>query len=170
MATPANRGRKPASPELRLLKGRGEGKDGQQRDSAGRPLPTTPSFVRALPQKPFDLEGDASDAWDLIVGELGRVELLKPVDAMALEMACEAYARWKDAVRKRRLMGSLGKNSQGVVRAPWVAIEAEASKEYRAWCAEFGLTPSAENKVGSASDGDSNGANPFIFQSHQETS
>lgn len=170
MATPANRGRKPASPDLRLLKGRGEGKDGQARDSAGRPIPKAPTFVRALPQKPFDLEGDASDAWDLIVKELGRVELLKPVDAMALEMACEAYARWKDAVRKRRLMGSLGKNSQGVVRAPWVTIEAEASREYRAWCAEFGLTPSAENKVGST-DGSSEGnANPFIFTPHAETS
>lgn len=164
----ANSGRKAAPNNLRILKGRGEGKDGKPRDTAGRPLPQVPSFTRALPQKPFDLEGDASMAWDLIVRELGRVEILKPLDALALEMACEAYARWKDAAKKRRLHGSLGKNSQGVVRAPWVAIEAEAAKEFRAWCAEFGLTPAAEAKVGSTDGGTAEGPNPFIWQPQQE--
>jgi phage terminase small subunit len=43
--------------------------------------------------------------------------------------------------------GLLGKNAQGVVRAPWVAIIEAASKDLRAWAGEFGLTPSAESKL-----------------------
>ena len=43
--------------------------------------------------------------------------------------------------------GLLSTNSQGVVRAPWIAIIESASKDLRAWCAEFGFTPSAESKL-----------------------
>jgi P27 family predicted phage terminase small subunit len=50
-------------------------------------------------------------------------------------------------VDRIRGYGLLGTNSQGVTRAPWIAIIEAASKELRAWCAEFGFTPSAENKL-----------------------
>lgn len=162
----ANAGRKPAPPNLRVLKGKGENPAGQQTDSAGRPLPVTPDFRRGIPQKPFELEGDASDIWDMIVRELGRVDVLKPIDGPALEMACETYARWKEASRQRRKLGALAKNSQGVVVAPWVRIESEASNQFRAWCSEFGLTPAAENKVGDAG-GESHDDNPFIWTTPQ---
>lgn len=159
----ANAGRKPAAPSLRILSGRGKNSKGDNTDSAGRLLPNSPTFRRALPEKPADLEGDASYCWDLIVSELGRVELLKPVDATSLEILCETYARWKDAVRKRREHGQLGKNSQGVVTAPWVGIEERAGKDFRAWCSEYGLTPAAENKVGGIPNGDDDD-NPFEWE------
>lgn len=156
----ANAGRKAAAPALRILAGKGKNANGDNTDSAGRPLPNAPTFRRALPMKPMGMDEDASYCWDLIVSELGRVELLKPVDAPSLEMVCETYSRWKDAVRKRREFGQLGKNSQGVVTAPWVGIEERASKDFRAWCSEYGLTPAAENKVGGVPNGDSDD-NPF---------
>lgn len=157
----ASAGRKGTPPGLKLINGQGTRKDGQKTDSGGRIVKPTPSFRRALPQKPFELEGDASDLWDLIVQEMGRVELLKPIDAASLEILCETYARWKDAVRKRRQFGAISKNSQGVVTAPWVGIEERASKDFRSWCAEYGLTPAAENKLGESSGGTDDEGNPF---------
>lgn len=153
-------GRKPAPPALRLLNGKGIGADGVARDAAGKPIPTAPPFKRLAPPKPDNLSDDASRMWDMVVPELDRTELLKPIDGPALEMVCETYARWCEAVRWRRERSILATNSQGVVIAPWAKVEAEASKEFRSWCAEFGLTPSAENKVGKVGDlGDT--GNPF---------
>jgi P27 family predicted phage terminase small subunit len=155
----ASSGRKATPPGLKIIQGQRIGKDGVPRDSGGRRI-TQQNFRRALPQKPFDLEGDASDIWDLIVAELGRIELLKPLDGPSLEIACETYAAWKNAVRQRRLHGSLGKNSQGVVTAPWVHQELKYGQAFRAWCAEYGLTPAAENKIGDG-NGDDSEDNPF---------
>lgn len=147
---------KPRPAALRLLEGRSEG-----RDSGGRPVAEVPNFRRIPPSKPADLSADASRLWDEIVAELSRVQVLKPVDAAALQMACETYARWCEARRLRVERGILSENSQGMVRAPWVAVEEQAGKDFRSWCAEFGLTPSAEMRLAGAgtkeaSDGDSN--------------
>jgi phage terminase small subunit len=35
----------------------------------------------------------------------------------------------------------------GVGVSPLVRVESEASREFRAWCSEFGLTPAAEAKL-----------------------
>lgn len=155
----ANVGRKSAPPKLRVLKGSIDS-DGNERDSGGRLIAKTPNFVRVPPEKPFDLEGDAAWLWDLIVEQMGRLELLKPLDAPSLEMVCETYARWKHAVTMRRRLGSLGQNSQGTVVAPWVRVEESAGKEFRAWCAEYGLTPAAENKIATGVSTDDD-VNPF---------
>jgi len=155
----ANNGAKAAPPSLRLLKGYVD-TSGQARNPDGTPIPTPPPYVRLPPVKPETLSPDAARMWDLVVPELTRVELLKPLDGPSLEMACETYSRWCEAVRWRRERGVLASNSQGVVVAPWARVEQEASREFRGWCAEYGLTPAAENKVGKvgpASDDD----NPF---------
>lgn len=160
MASTANTGRTPKPPALRLLSGRGEDKHGNALDAAGRPLPSPPAFKRQPPDKPADMSPDASEMWDLIVSGMNDVDLLKPLDAGALEVACETFARWKDAAMMRRTQGMLAETSQGTGVAPWVRVEEAASKEWRAWCAEFGLTPAAENKVGSFKGGEDD-ANPF---------
>lgn len=157
MVAAANAGRKAAPPGLRLLTGRGEGKD-----SAGRPIPETPKFDRVVAlEKPADLSPDAAWLWDRVVDQMGGMGLLKPIDAPSLEVLCETFARWRDAVRKRKDAGMLGRNSQGIVTAPWVGIEERASKEFRAWCAEYGITPAAEKNLAGAGDGNDDGDNPF---------
>lgn len=157
MAT-ANAGRKPSA-HLKLVdSGRGAG-----RDSGGRKIPDTPAFRRAVPAKPDDLTPVASRMWDAVVAELPRLELLKPLDAFALEVGCETYARWHEAKRLRLRgegSGLLAKTSQGVGVSPLVRVESEASREFRAWCAEFGLTPAAEVKLAAAQD-PSNGPDLF---------
>lgn len=85
--------------------------------------------------------------WDRVCAGITEIGMLKPMDGWALEALCEAYARWADAKNQRLKAGMLAKNSQGVVISPLLRIEAEASREFRAWCSEFGLTPAAEVKL-----------------------
>jgi P27 family predicted phage terminase small subunit len=161
MATTAARGR-PAKPRgLKILEG-GQNKMGEPIDSKGRAIKPGVNFGRGLPTKPEGLTEDAEYLWDLIIEQLETVGVLKPLDAASMEMLCETFSRWRYAVKQRRMYGALGKNSQGVVTAPWVGIEERASKEFRGWCAEFGLTPASEKNL-TAEDGSTapDAYNPF---------
>lgn len=151
MATAAA-GRKRGS-HLKIV---GEGR-GPGRDSGGRVIPEAPNFGRGLPTKPSDLSPAAGDMWDAIVAELSSVKLLKPLDGYALQVGCETFARWHTAKTQRLQTGVLAKTSQGVGVSPLVRVESEASREFRAWCAEFGLTPAAEVKLAAAVEGGSDG-------------
>lgn len=151
-------GRKKAPATLRILQG-GTDARGNPVDTGGRPIEQGPTFKRIPPEKPDDLSPDAAWMWDLVVAELQRVDVLKPLDAASLRVACETYARWKEAVRFRLERGMLAQNSQGIVTAPWIGIEERASKDFRAWCSEYGLTPAAEGKMPGASSDDNE--NPF---------
>lgn len=126
-----------------------------------RPIEPEVPFTRGLPIKPDDLSEDAAWMWDLVISQMQGIGLLKPIDAPALEVICETFARWREAVRFRKERGQLGKNSQGVVVAPWVKAEGEAAREFRAWCAEFGFTPAAESNVAGAEGSGGGGDNPF---------
>ena len=165
MATPAGSKRKPAPAQLRLVSGRGARKDGVPTDSGGRPIPKGPSFTRAAPTKPDELSADASWLWDQVVEQMTTLGLLKPLDAAALEVVCETFARWREAVRMRRASGLLAENSQGRVTAPWIAIEKTSANEFRQWCAEFGFTPAAEKalagEVGNVTSPGADPGNPF---------
>lgn len=155
MATQAAAGRKAAHPSLKLLQGRSPGTD-----SGGRKVEPEIPFTRARPVKPADLSPDAEWLWDQVIGQLDTIGLLKPIDAPALEVASETFARWREAVRFRREHALLAKNSQGTVAAPWIGIEERASKDFRAWCAEFGFTPAAEKNLPGGQDG-AGDDNPF---------
>lgn len=162
MATPANAGRKAMPPDLRIIGGRGTRKDGIPTDSGGRPIPEPIGFTRQAPEKPLVLSPDAEWLWDRVIEFMEEVGLLKPLDAAALEVACETFARWREAVRFRRDHALLGKNSQGTVTAPWIGIEERASKDFRAWCSEFGFTPAAERHlIGGDGTNAGLGENPF---------
>jgi P27 family predicted phage terminase small subunit len=93
---------------------------------------------------------------------MAEMSLLKPLDAASLEAMCEVFARMRYAVREREIRGLLSHNaSGGEVVAPWVRIEAEATRDFRGWCAEYGLTPAAEKNLRSADDDKGQPDNPF---------
>lgn len=163
MAIPAGSKRKAAPAQLRLVNGRGTRKDGVPTDSGGRPIEQGPNFKRSPPRKPEHLSPDAVELWDQVVDQMTSIGLLKPLDGPALEVACENFARWREAVRFRQTHALLAKNSQGTTAAPWIGIEERASREFRAWAAEFGFTPAAEKALaGEVSGGAiSGGSNPF---------
>lgn len=151
MATAAA-GRKRTSHLKLVSNGRAPGKD-----SGGRAIPDAPKFERAVPAKPDDLSPVAAAMWDAIVDELANASLLKPIDGFALQVGCETFARWHTAKTQRLKAGVLAKTSQGVGVSPLVRVETEASRDFRSWCAEFGLTPAAEVKLASAVEGGANG-------------
>lgn len=170
---------KPKPPHLKLIEGRGNG-----RDSGGRKVAQTPKFRRLPPEAPEWLPAEARAEWDRVVDELANIEILKPVDRASLTAYCLAWQRLVDAqklIEENEIVeakaiknaegdvvdvvtmnghGLLGKNSQGIVRAPWISIIESASKELRAWAAEFGFTPSAENKL-SVREADDADEDPF---------
>jgi P27 family predicted phage terminase small subunit len=145
--------------KLKLLEGRGNG-----RDSGGRVVPEAPAFRRLPPLKPITLSPLAAEHWDLIVEELMRLELTKPLDAGSLAAACEAWARFATATAS--LNRALDTKTVGAADAVWgkrratVMAVNEASREYRAWASEFGLTPSSESRLGAKRE-DGDGENPF---------
>lgn len=161
MAATANAGGPKIPNHLRLLAGRDEREDGIPTDSGGRPIPAGPAFTRANPPKPEWLSPDAEWLWDQVIEQMSVVGLLKPLDAAALEVACETFGRWKQALEMRRTQGATMETANGTRAAPWVGIEERAGKEFRAWCAEFGFTPAAERNLVGTDGGDPAGDNPF---------
>lgn len=129
---------------LKLVNGRGPG-----RDSGGRKVPEAPAYKRLPPEAPDWLPEEARAEWARVVPELSRLDLVKPIDRAALAAYCLTWDRFVRAQAEIEADGGsvLGRNSQGVVRHPAVAVLEAASKELRAWAQEFGLTPSAEQRV-----------------------
>jgi P27 family predicted phage terminase small subunit len=151
-------GPKPQPANLKILNGRSDG-----RDSGGRPVKIPPAFVRLAPEPPEFLTPEALAEWNRIVPELQRLEIVKTIDRAALASYCETWARFVSAQMDIRADGMYVTGSQGQpVKSPAVAIAEAASKELRAWCAEFGFTPSAEGNlnIGAPADGGDDG-DPF---------
>lgn len=147
---------KPLPATLKLVEGKRPG-----RDSGGRPVKDVPGFKRIAPDVPEWMPDEAKAEWQRVVDELSRLEVLKPIDRAALAAYCLTWDRLVSAQRELNLHGSvLGENSQGTVRFAAVAVIEAASKELRAWAAEFGLTPSAEGRLakseGNHGEGDDN--------------
>lgn len=157
----ARSGPAPRPAPLKLLEGRSPG-----RDSGGRPVPAVPGFVRDAPELPPEWFPAAARAeWDRVVPELMRVQLLKPIDRAALMAYCMtvcrlevAYREWLEDTGGTHVTGT---NSQGRVRHPTMPVIDAATRELRALAAEFGLTPSAEQRVASPEGGGGGPDNPF---------
>jgi len=161
----ANAGRpsKPAS--LKLIEGRGKG-----RDSGGRPVKKPPAFRRIAPSPPDWLGETAAAEWARVVPELARLDLLKEIDASALGAYCEmvdlfvratAEVHESGLVVENRAVRKDGSESTWYTANPAVAVQTKAQAAIRAWCAEFGLTPSAEMRLGKDGGDDDGAANPF---------
>lgn len=144
-------GRPRRSPSLKLVP-----QDLEAGAEASRPLAGSPAGV---PTKAEGLSADASEMWDLVVSQMATTGLLRPLSGPALEVACETYAQWREAVRMRRERGLTSVGSQGVGVGPWVRIEQQAGKEFRGWAAEYGITPAGERKLAVETSADD--SNPY---------
>ena len=150
-------GRTPRPSNLKLIEGRGNG-----RDSGGRPVKPPPGFVRLPPTAPEWLDPEARAMWEKVVPELQRLQLLKPIDEAALTALCVTWSRLVEAQDIIARNGILQETERGTIKHPAVMIAEAASKELRAWSAEFGLTPSSEGRLGkTAQPDDDDDANPF---------
>ena len=141
---------------LKLIKGRGDGKD-----SAGRPVNSGPAFKRVPPEPPEWLSTEARAEWDRVLPGLARLDLLKPEDRAGLASYCEAVAEFRQASEVIAREGLTIEARQGEIPHPAVGIRRAAGREVRAWAGHFGLTPSTEQALARGADDGDEDDNPF---------
>lgn len=156
---------KPAA--LKLINGRGNGKD-----SAGREVVTVP-HERLAPRKPGYISEDewASDEWDRVVPGLDKLQILKPQDVSALAAYCLTYSQWRAAVidvedEGTTIYVTVKSADGGTTRKPIVnpvyKVMIERQMTMLKFAKEFGLTPSSETAAWNGKTAPETGtANPF---------
>ncbi len=135
-------GRRPKPTAIKKLEG----------NRGKRPLPKNePMPDNTPPACPSWLPPTAKTEWKRIVPELERLGLLTVVDMAALAGYCEAYARWVKAAKKLKdsftyeVTDKFGNRKQH--KKPEVDIARDALSQVKAFCTEFGLTPSSRGKM-----------------------
>src|SRR3990172_3173681 len=122
------RGRKPTPLPLRKLRGNPR----QHR----MPPELKPRADR--PSRPEWLSVEAKHEWGRVVPELERLGLLTIVDRAARAAYCSA---WGHLVTAEQAM------QESSVIGPYWTIYNTAVQQVRAFCAEFGLTPSSHRRM-----------------------
>lgn len=148
------RGPKPEPTPLKLLKGN----PGKRPINGREPKPKKTKSLC-----PGDMPVDGRREWDRIYPELDRLGLLTTLDLSGVEGLCRAYARSRQAERELADVPLTVTTDKGYVMAhPLLAVAKTWWAEYRRWCAEYGLTPSARTGLhAGGSDGD-DGWDEFI--------
>ncbi|MEU9199008.1 phage terminase small subunit P27 family [Streptomyces sp. NPDC048332] len=150
---------------LKLLTGRGDG-----RDSGGRTILPPPAFRRLPPKPPTWLSREAAAEWRRVVPGLQRLDLLKEEDRAMLAAYCETWSVFVTATRLVTLEGLTvqqitnrpdGSSTEKTVPNPAVAIARNAGRELRGFAAQFGLSPSSEQALARGADDGSEEDNPF---------
>ncbi|BBZ22827.1 phage terminase small subunit P27 family [Mycolicibacter hiberniae] len=135
----------PLPPKIRLLHGRGNGKD-----SAGYVVPTPPSFERVAPEPPDWLDDEGRDEWQRVIDDLAPLNLLKNSDRAVLVAHCEAWSRLVAAVKHYHADGLTKTNpdSGRVAKHPSVTTATEAAAQLMKTANQLGLTPVSERGLG----------------------
>lgn len=133
------RGPAPKPSALRVL----EGNPGHRPINRSEPKPRP-----IAPKCPSWLDAEAKREWRRIAPALERLGLLTEIDGAALAGYCQSYARWRQCQQVLAKDGLTFKTESGYMAArPEVAIANRALIEIRAFCAQFGMTPSARARM-----------------------
>lgn len=132
-------GTKPKPTKLKMLEGNPGKRQVNMNEPNPKPLvPTCPDWVSDVAKK----------EWKRVVPELERLGLLTCVDGAALEGYCQSYARWVEAEQFMMKHGTIFKTPNGYIQqVPQVAIAQKYLNMVKAFCAEFGLTPSSRSRL-----------------------
>lgn len=91
--------------------------------------------------------------WRRVARELGNVPgLLTSVDADALAMYCETYARWVQASQKLAAGGMVEKlktktGSEYYAISPYMTIVSQCVGTMKQFLSEFGMTPASRSRI-----------------------
>ncbi|MDD4986474.1 MAG: phage terminase small subunit P27 family [Dehalococcoidales bacterium] len=122
------------------------GNPGKRPLNENEPMPD-----KTPPTCPSWLPYQARMEWKRVVPELERLGLLTMVDRAALAGYCEAYARWVKAARELKDGFTYEYQDENLqtkrVKKPEVEIARDALNQVKAFCIEFGLTPSSRGKM-----------------------
>lgn len=147
------RGPAPKPTHLKAL----EGNPGHRPLNRSEPKP-----LPVAPKCPSWLDPDAKREWKRVAPELERLGLLTQVDMAALAGYCQSYSVWKTCTETLREEGMTYTTDKGYVgQRPEVAIAARALADVRAFCVQFGLTPSARARMTLPEAPDDDADSPF---------
>lgn len=141
------RGRKPTPTALKLISG-----------NPGKRKLRTDEFrpYAEVPRAPKHLKGEALKEWKRVTSELDRYGMISAVDRGALAMLCTCWARYVSAEEMIEKAAAQAPGSYGMfvktpnnfaIQSPWLAVSNKAMEQYKVFCAEFGLTPSARSRL-----------------------
>lgn len=144
------RGPKPTPTALKIVRG----------NPGKRALPKDEPKPEAGADAPDWLSPDAAAHWPLIARQLEDAQVLTVMDAPALALYCEAFARWKKANDHVLQHGQVIKSPTGVLKqSPYVLIANKAHDQMAKLLVEFGMTPSSRSRVSKAKPDEDR--NPF---------
>lgn len=131
-------GRKPKPTNLKVL----EGNPGK------RPLPKNePKPAPIAPKCPAWLDSIGKREWKRVAPVLFRLGLLTEVDGTALAGYCDAYSMWRRAREGLRDGLTFSTPNGYLLQKPEVSIANTAMKHVRAFCEQFGMTPSSRGRM-----------------------
>ena len=135
----------PLPPKLKILHGRGGGKD-----SSGYLVPTPPAFERTAPTAPDWLDSEGADEWDRVVSDLEPLGLLKNSDRAVLVAHCEAWSRFVAAAKCYRDEGvvKLNPDSGRLGKHAAVAVAENAAVQLAKLGGLLGLSPGRRAQSG----------------------
>lgn len=113
------------------------------------------------PEAPDWIKKDeiAFNEWNRIAPELVKLGLLTKMDITAFESYCKNYSRYREAEEEIDKLGKTwfkSEKSNYVQQLPQVAISHNYLKLCKDFMTEFGLTPSARNRMELPSEKESN--------------
>lgn len=105
-----------------------------------------------IPEPPDFLDPDALEEWKRISIELAKLSLIAKIDRAALAAYCINYSRWRQCEIKIQSLeddkGLVDVTSTGYKQmSVWLQISNRAVDEMKKFLLEFGMTPSARNRV-----------------------
>ena len=114
-----------------------------------RKRPAEPQFEQADIACPDYLGERARTEWDRVYAVLQGAGVMTPAYLAALAGYCHYYAQWVEAVSNTKgLLVKLTADGEPV-KSPYIDIALHASREYRAWAIELGLTAVSKTRVAS---------------------
>jgi len=157
------RGRKPKPTHLKVLAGNPGKRPLNENEPKPRPI---------APKCPSWLDREAKKEWKRVAPALERLGLLTEVDGAALAAYCQAYGTWVAAQKKiNEYLKENGKltyeytNKGGgtnEVPIPEISIAEKALKQMKAFCTEFGLTPSSRGRLSLPEQGEEDEFENFL--------
>lgn len=133
------RGPAPKPTKLKIL----EGNPGHEKLNTQEPRPSP-----IAPDCPSWLDAEAKREWKRVSPELERLGLLTGIDMAAMAGYCASYSLYVKCKRVLHTKGLTFKTATGyLMPRPEVAIGNRALIELRAFCVQFGLTPSARARM-----------------------
>lgn len=126
--------------------------------------------AETMPSPPRWLGAVARAEWRRIAPLLHSRGLLSRRHSASLAAYCRAYGEMVEAQREIEARGRFIETTNGNwIQAPWVGAANKAADQLRGYLVEFGLSPSAEVRIGASSGGSEDELEEFLREQETRT-